>query len=1271
MGKRHLRKRLEVKKWKTKYFVDELVRRFAISEKRKAKQLLLNFDYLCQKIEHRSVNSLLNDFNYIEDITLQTIQDAIRLSAHIIENDSVKLGQQLIGRLQGFKSDEIQQFLQQIQFISSWLKPSDCGLRKPVAKKIKERAINTSWEGLSAIHILTNAIRSSSQHKYSVFYSLPLKDLVLLINYKLTELQLWDIEKGKLVSTFYYKGIMRFTATTHIPETNLVIIALQEEGYSSSDLKRKTNNFLILFDTKNMKEVFRFDHEGQYEIYTLCSIPHQNILLAYGGTKIYFFNLKSGLLIQKTDLSQVINLSIESIRSYQATKVFLSTTTATTLWDFSRKRVEKSFTTADIIDMDDPQQALALTDTQAFVPLFEKKRFISANTKEIILWDIETQEKIKSYSIELGVPVSSIDNSVYILLEKDSNFWLLNTETGERSNFLEIQADNAIQSKYLRNKQKFICLQTNGLVRIWDISLDEVAKNKNTPAQQIKESHNKAVTEIISIPSENRVISYSATGKTILIHELKTNKVLFYIKAHEDDIVKVLYHTEKKIFISASKDKSIKIWDLNNGVLLKHMIDEHEVLDIVIMLNRELMLSATKHGAHLWYIDSGYFIKSYHFEALYDVELIPLNDKEHFVVLLNKSIQLFNIQSYKPRKIIEDIGEIYNYALSLTGKYLFIATGRTYSKLWDLEKDVFTDIYLNSGEKDTIYFDECEEHLIKLSNNSIQKINILNQKRDHITSISGVPLNVSPDFSLCLINKKHELQVYDIGKKKKLAYYNGDSDFMYATIGNQNEIIAGDKSGNIHFLQCMNFDTIIQKQIKYDQKLFSINKRKFFTKPYAYSIPIKNGEIEEYVEKRAIKRRSSLKSFFKKRRWIEETKLSDGLYYLLYNSLKYINKQSLKKIISFNKKSTQELSSILNSQSVAQLFLMAKKQKLIKSYFDIEGGRKLKNEERYGELYPIILALCYNSDIDELHRSLKYSQNPFPWLIWADRKLKQGIDLIRIEYAYKQALLIDPDYEYAWVQLAKLYTKQLYRFDEAIKIYQCLSKNINSNDSYKNYKNKTYLFEAGVINHKYLKKYSEAEGIYLKLLDITTGDVYWFRKCWERLYDLYLKCMRDDIKTINASKELLKLSYTNPSKRELLTSIGDAYNHLKQYQKAEDFYQKAMKECKDEEIFICKIWEKLGDMYFSTKDYNKAVTVIEKVLNVKNYSGEWWALLAYAYHIGLNQPEKAEAAYKNGINHFIEDSSLKEVFYKNYISLLENSNRKEEAEKFQKKIKMI
>jgi WD40 repeat protein len=107
------------------------------------RKLLTSFDFLSAKVSTMGPQSLVDDYDLLscvlandtvsptqEDDPLYRIQRAIRLSAHVLGEDSTQLPGQLFGRLGDDKSAEVQRILQQALASTSyaWLRPLTASL---------------------------------------------------------------------------------------------------------------------------------------------------------------------------------------------------------------------------------------------------------------------------------------------------------------------------------------------------------------------------------------------------------------------------------------------------------------------------------------------------------------------------------------------------------------------------------------------------------------------------------------------------------------------------------------------------------------------------------------------------------------------------------------------------------------------------------------------------------------------------------------------------------------------------------------------------------------------------------------------------------------------------------------------------------------------------------------------------------------------------------------------------------------------------------------
>jgi hypothetical protein len=110
-------------------------------------RLLLDFNYLQEKLAATDLNALIADYDYLlEDKDLQLVQSALRLSANVLARDPRQLAGQLTGRLLSNTSPGIQALLKQAAERKGWpwLRPLKRSLTAPDGPLIRMLEGHTS-----------------------------------------------------------------------------------------------------------------------------------------------------------------------------------------------------------------------------------------------------------------------------------------------------------------------------------------------------------------------------------------------------------------------------------------------------------------------------------------------------------------------------------------------------------------------------------------------------------------------------------------------------------------------------------------------------------------------------------------------------------------------------------------------------------------------------------------------------------------------------------------------------------------------------------------------------------------------------------------------------------------------------------------------------------------------------------------------------------------------------------------------------------------------
>ncbi len=111
-------------------------------------QMLLDFDWLCSKLDAVDVNGLLEDYELVSgDASVRLVQGVLRMSSHILTEDKRQLPGQLLGRLMAKETVEIKALLSQVKAWQEypWLQPLRSTLASPDSPLVRTLSGHRDW----------------------------------------------------------------------------------------------------------------------------------------------------------------------------------------------------------------------------------------------------------------------------------------------------------------------------------------------------------------------------------------------------------------------------------------------------------------------------------------------------------------------------------------------------------------------------------------------------------------------------------------------------------------------------------------------------------------------------------------------------------------------------------------------------------------------------------------------------------------------------------------------------------------------------------------------------------------------------------------------------------------------------------------------------------------------------------------------------------------------------------------------------------------------
>ena len=210
-----------------------------------------------------------------------------------------------------------------------------------------------------------------------------------------------------------------------------------------------------------------------------------------------------------------------------------------------------------------------------------------------------------------------------------------------------------------------ISVSNDKSIKIYDMNYNII--------QHIQNAHIRSIN-YVDIKDENNFVTCS-NDKSIKTWIKKENKFILnksIINAHNDEIYKVIYYSNEKL-ISYSYDGIIKIWEenINNYQLITSIKHSNFIYSILLIKDKNLLISSDSNGTKLWNINNFELIK--YFEEAKCDELNGLDriDKERIIIIGNETLIIISLLE---KKIIKEIKTNFSYygISSIEEKGLFL-----------------------------------------------------------------------------------------------------------------------------------------------------------------------------------------------------------------------------------------------------------------------------------------------------------------------------------------------------------------------------------------------------------------------------------------------------------------------------------------------------------------------------------------------------------------------------------------------------------------------
>jgi WD40 repeat protein len=263
---------------------------------------------------------------------------------------------------------------------------------------------------------------------------------------------------------------------------------------------------------------------------------------------------------------------------------------------------------------------------------------ITSSSHNVQLWNASTGELMRSFDQTLADAPAQISPNGHLIATAPlfGPIQLWDPESGSKINELS-ESEGEVKSFEFSSDSKFLCAATDVSAYIWEIggkSRPDVVSVTNEPeamtvvaisndtgivalgdlSGRIHGWNRKAKkanfsTDILAdgyasvirfTPDDGKIIAGFDTGD-IKVIDARNGSIIFSLVGHTDKITAAVTNKEGTILITASVDKTVKVWSLHSGLLLADMTGHgDEVSSVALSFSGHILASASDRTIRLW-----------------------------------------------------------------------------------------------------------------------------------------------------------------------------------------------------------------------------------------------------------------------------------------------------------------------------------------------------------------------------------------------------------------------------------------------------------------------------------------------------------------------------------------------------------------------------------------------------------------------------------------------------------------------------------------------
>jgi WD40 repeat protein len=519
------------------------------------RKILLDFDWLQNKLNATDVAALLADFDFFkEDSGLNALKESIRFSVHIIAQDKTQLAGQLLGRLAGHPSSAIQKLLQRAIGWrgATWLRPLTRNLSAP------GDSIVPAVQGYT-LTVVAVALKSGGAHAVAGSGAGTLQRLDLKHGSKRlihaggnTVNPVAITTGGDYAIAGFVQGVLQVWQLTSGRQPRLLkgkfgrvsALALTSDGRRA--VSGSMDGTIQVWDLEKLVELQTMNKAGSVTALALSN-DGKTVLSGSDTGTLKFWNADTGIEVRGWD-GHPNRITALAMSSDGKIAVSGSADAALKIWDLRTFALKRT-----LEDHKGWIRAVVITP--------DGKRVVSgADDITVKIWNLKNRKApatLWGHNGSVSAVALSPDGELAISASGDETYIVWNVKTGAQVHTLAGRTEWIRAATITKDGRLAVTGADDGKLTVWDLETQERVLVTTT-------GHGAWVNAVTATANGQYVVS-GADDNKLKVWDLKTGEELATWEGHTNGITSAAVTPDGRQVISGSWDERIRVWDFKTG----------------------------------------------------------------------------------------------------------------------------------------------------------------------------------------------------------------------------------------------------------------------------------------------------------------------------------------------------------------------------------------------------------------------------------------------------------------------------------------------------------------------------------------------------------------------------------------------------------------------------------------------------------------------------------------------------------------------------------